>query len=534
MRIRIASVVLFLLSAVPLLAQFGETIDVHVINVDVVVTDKNGKPVLGLTPKDFEILENGKRRDLSNFYEYRGAKAPGVSEQSLDAGPSDVQAPLPDTADMRARKILVFVDGSTLRPFNRNRVLQSTKDFLHRIVRPGDQILIANWDHRLDVDKGFLYDVAGADQRIEEIQKQLSIGASTDAELREMQVMVSWTANEAQVTQSGSGPGGEATVSLAKIPLDEVLSRARLYAMRKLHEQNAKVESLRSVINSVRGVEGRKVLVFVTESLTETPGREVFDLIDSIKDRFEGGGGFIPEREISQYSDRLLVPNLAKDANSAGVTLYPIDAGGLASGFNDIGADKLGMQYGAPTRRLDTLDERSVAMRGIADLTGGIALTASSNFDLAFENIASDLTSYYSLGYRASGEREDKIRSIHVRLKDRKAGYHVRTRNAFVEKSLNSEMADLVTANLFYPLGKNDLQIEMSAGEPSTSVEAKRIVPVEITIPTSTLTFVPEGNDMLGGFSTFTAFVRSDGMVSDVQRQRHQLRFSAATLPRRR
>ncbi|HWW62080.1 MAG TPA: VWA domain-containing protein [Thermoanaerobaculia bacterium] len=532
MRLRIALVVMLLLSAIPVLAQFGETIEVRVINVDVIVTDKSGKPIPGLTKDDFVVIENGKPRDVTNFYEYQGANAPGVAQTALNAPATPSQA-LPASADIRSRKIVLFVDGSTLRPFSRNRVLKATKEFLHKIVRPGDEILIANWDHRLEVSDGFLHDVATAETKLDQLAKASSVGAARDAELSEMQSMISWTANEARDTTS-PGPGGEQVITVTKVPIDEVLSRARLYAMRKLHEQNAKVESLRSVIGSVRGVEGRKVLVFVTESLTETPGREVFDLIDSIKYRFEGGNSYVVENEIQQYADRLLIPTIAKEANSAGVTLYPIDAGGLSAGFDDIGADRLSVQYTAPTRRSDTIDERGVALRSIADLTGGIALTASNNFTLAFDNIASDLTSYYSLGYRASGEKQDMVRSIHVKLKQRHNGYHVRTRNAFVEKSITSEMADAVAANLFYPVTKNDLQITVTAGEKSSAEASKILVPVEVTIPTSSLTFVPEGNEMLGGFSTFTAFVRSDGVVSDVQRQRHQLRFNAATLPNRR
>src|SRR5215212_7537336 len=347
MRLRIALIGMLLLSAVPLLAQFGETIEVRVINVDVIVTDKNGKPVPGLTKDDFVVVENGKPRDVTNFYEYEGLTAPGVAQTALNAPASPSQA-IPAAADMRSRKVVLFVDGSTLRPFNRNRVLNATKEFLHRIVRPGDQILIANWDHRLEVSEGFINDLATAEAKLDKIAKTSTIGAARDAEITEMQSMISWTANEARATSS-PGPGGEQVITLTKVPIDEVLSRARLYAMRKLHEQNAKVESLRSVIGSVRGVDGRKVLVFVTESLSETPGREVFDLIDSIKHRFEGGRSFVVENEVQQYSDRLLVASIAKEANSAGVTLYPIDAGGLAAGFEEIGADRLSTQYGAPT-----------------------------------------------------------------------------------------------------------------------------------------------------------------------------------------
>ncbi len=52
-----------------------ESIDVRVINVDVIVTDRRGKFVSGLKKEDFEILENGVPKTVSNFYEVEGNRA---------------------------------------------------------------------------------------------------------------------------------------------------------------------------------------------------------------------------------------------------------------------------------------------------------------------------------------------------------------------------------------------------------------------------------------------------------------------------
>ena len=46
---------------------YGETLEVRVIDVDVIVTDRSGKPVTGLTRGDFELFENGKRKEITNF-----------------------------------------------------------------------------------------------------------------------------------------------------------------------------------------------------------------------------------------------------------------------------------------------------------------------------------------------------------------------------------------------------------------------------------------------------------------------------------
>src|SRR5438105_14101360 len=54
--------------------KLSESIDVRVINVDVVVTDKKGNPVTGLTKDDFEIYENNLLKPISNFYEVDNSK----------------------------------------------------------------------------------------------------------------------------------------------------------------------------------------------------------------------------------------------------------------------------------------------------------------------------------------------------------------------------------------------------------------------------------------------------------------------------
>ena len=41
-------------------------VSTHLVLVDVVVTDKQGKPITGLHPEDFEVEENGKAQKVTN------------------------------------------------------------------------------------------------------------------------------------------------------------------------------------------------------------------------------------------------------------------------------------------------------------------------------------------------------------------------------------------------------------------------------------------------------------------------------------
>jgi len=56
---------------------FAESVDVQVVNVEVYVTDRDGKPVEGLQREDFALREDGKPVTLSNFYAVGGSGAAG-------------------------------------------------------------------------------------------------------------------------------------------------------------------------------------------------------------------------------------------------------------------------------------------------------------------------------------------------------------------------------------------------------------------------------------------------------------------------
>src|SRR5688500_15126490 len=92
----------------------GEIVNVNVVNVDVYVTDKSGKRIQGLTKDDFEVLENGKKVAITNFYAVEGGKAKMIGDDPVPAaqvpatpGPPGQAAPLPE--DQRLR-LVVYID----------------------------------------------------------------------------------------------------------------------------------------------------------------------------------------------------------------------------------------------------------------------------------------------------------------------------------------------------------------------------------------------------------------------------------------
>ena len=481
------------------LPAFGETVEVRVTNVEAVVTDRSGKPVHGLTKEDFEVYENGVKQEITNFAE--------LGERSAPAKAAVVPAPaVPEAAperDVRRRLISVFIDDATLEGGNRASVLPQLKKFLAENVRPGDGVAIYAWGRSLSV-------------LLDPTSEPAAIAAAIDGLDRR-------TAYNAGAWKREYVREVEEVVSFGHARLEDLISIASGYAGRLSSETRQKVSAIKSVIASLRGVEGRKVLVLLTQSLSSNPGAWAFEYIPSV---FPQAASYNPMSEARPYQIENVVTDIAKAANTAGVTLYPIQAEGK---FTDNDFQDATSQ---PTDRTPVVftDTSTTNLFAVADETGGKAMAGSSNWKLAFDTIANDLNVYYSIGYRTSGERQDRLKNVEVRL--RKRGYNVRTRKAIIEQTAATEMNDVVAANLFQSSQENDLGITVATGAPTINGE-NRVYPLTITIPTSTLTLVPDGNDLAGRFSVFAAFLRGDGAVSSVGRQTQEFRFPAASLAKR-
>jgi hypothetical protein len=83
-----------------------DSIDVRVVNVEAVVTDKQGKRVRALSPKDFRLLVDGKEVPIGYFTEIvdgATASAPAQPGGAENAVPKPVEGVV-------GRSVLVFVD----------------------------------------------------------------------------------------------------------------------------------------------------------------------------------------------------------------------------------------------------------------------------------------------------------------------------------------------------------------------------------------------------------------------------------------
>ncbi len=487
---------------------FSEVVEVRIMNIDVVVTGRDGKPVTGLTRDEFELYEDGARKEISNFLELRGEST------SQPAAPGGAPAAAPASEDMRRRDITIFVDNAVLQPHRRNRILPHLSDFIAQTVRPGDSVAIVVWGPSLKVELEPTADRAAIATALTRLASQSTLSstdtAAKDEFYRAIALLVRAYADRGVPGQPPPKP-----------PWSSALSEARSYAARAVHDSKQRVEALKSVIAWRRGVDARKILVLLTTELAKNPAEEPFLYLDAIREQFDGSST-TARADAAEFETTSLVTEIAEVANSSGVTVYPIDSRGKEGDLVD--RDASAVPHITPS---GTIVQPALmpALREIASATGGVALTGSDNWKLAFDSIGSDLQNYYSLGYRLTDERQDRLRNVQVRLKNKK--YATRMRQSVIERSVASEMRDAVAANLFRP-SANDLAIRVAAGATAASV-----IPVTVTIPMEKLTLLPDGSDLTAKFTVYAAFLRDDGAVSKVQQRPGEVRFPADSLKKR-
>lgn len=513
---RSAAALLFVLVAPLASAQdegrvpYIETLEIRVHNVDVVVTDQRGRPVSGLTQNDFELLEDGLVRPISNFSAFTATPgaakgAPAAAEPSADAG----EQPAP-------RKFIFYIDDMAMTSSTQKSMRKQLDLMITTAMRPGDEAMILRPAEEKKLAAGFTSDR-------EEIRRQIQ--AAIDQE--------NWrSVASSQVEQQLL----EAEMRSAPRAREKRLAARRWAALVRRRVQQ-RLGSLRSAITAAGEVQGRKVLVLITESLPIEPGREAFRAFldptkrEPVPEQMSPFAVWIDSPADYMSVDWVdlspMVEEIARTAATNGITIYAVQAEYGIAGFapgSDIAAAPPGRDSwdsgvpfrrsssaGAPTTSNYVLAEEvmtntEASLRTLAEKTGGAFHRGAGNMDDAMQQLIRDVQSYYSLGYRA-GNEIDKTHTLQVHVKGRPE-LKVRTRQEVIRKSPEREMTDRVVAALLEPSLTNELGVRIEVEHGPLSLDhSSRQINIHAYVPVSALTFLPEGNMYRARFTVHYAIM---------------------------
>jgi VWFA-related protein len=445
---------------------FIDRVDVNVVNIEVYVTDKKGNRVTGLTKDDFELYEDKRPVQITNFLEVRGGERVGSPEERERVEPLPTRTEMPgafrasDVPEEQRLHLVVYVDNFNIRPINRNRILGDLRRFLIEKLRSEDRVMVVSYDRALHVRQGFTSDMRLAAKSTLELEMLTGSAVSRDSERRQALDMI----EEAQSRF-------------------EAQSAARSYAQSVENDLTFTLRSLREIVDSLAGLPGRKMILYVSDGIPWVAGQDLYLAIDQ---KFTGEGTSVLESLNFDFSRKY--QQLVDSANAGGVSFYTLDSQGLQVS-SSVSAEERGRQVGffADSSRQQNLQ---VPLRFMATETGGKAiLNTNATFD-ALEQVAEDFTHYYSLGYQPAHFGDGRYYRLDVKVKDRK-GVDVRHREGYRDLSADRRMNDGTYAALYYNFQSNPLDVELEFERGKRRNDGFYLVPIRVRVPLGKLALVP-------------------------------------------
>ena len=290
---------------------------------------------------------------------------------------------------------------------------------------------------------------------------------------------------------------------------DQAAGRVRTYCQSLDNDLSFTIDAMKTTINQLAGVEGRKILIHVSDGLPQSPGAELWQYIS---DKYrEAGSQSMSFFEFDRTTEYLSV---VQAANASGVSIYTIDASGLSVDSN------VSAENRTQSQRIDTFLERNnlqAMLSLIAEETGGEAILNKNDVTVALKNIEKDYTSYYSIGYRSVRSGLDRPHKVEVKLK--KKGLTVRARRSYLEKGVETKVREAVTSALYFARDDNPLAVGLEIGKPVPADRENFAVPVIIRIPYSRLAMLPEGSKVRGRVVVYFVVIDAAGKLSELTTQ---------------
>jgi VWFA-related protein len=451
-------------------------ISAELVQLDVVVTDKEGRLVTNLTKKDFTLLEKGKKQQV-NFFEYVAVGASRRQPEGLADKPVE-QTSGQELLVADLKRVFAFVvDDLTIGYNDLAYIRQTLAQFVDKRMGPGDLVAIV----RTAGGKGLLQQFTS--------NKELLHRA-----------IDSLTPRPDALGQADGSPSTPTVRLNNEIPGEAVNNDGSYDDYR---------ESLRPYMTlSTAG--------FVIDSMKELPGRKALVLVS-------GGLPILTTKPQDVVSDALYFLNrLADEATRAGVVIHTLDVRGLNTGFStptpnqnvNLGPTVLANNTGAAGTAsnkaatgvasnrsggiigagADTVSGRpdvginsrssdiffssgrfndfgyidpisaQQGLRMLSSATGGIPVLNKNDFDEGLGRIAGLSEGYYLLAYTPSDTKFDnKFRNVEIKVNRPDAKVYYR-RGYFAHGDQPAAAAvikpEQILAAIRSPLARRDIDVD--------------------------------------------------------------------------
>jgi len=496
-------------------------VSTNLVQLDVVVTDKEGKPVIDLQPNDFEIVEDKAKQSITNFSYITLGTSVTISQPTTSNTPV---APAPVKPEQVRRTIALVVDDLGLSYESIISVKQALRKFVNEQMSGTDLVAV------LRTSRGI-----GSLQQFTTDKSQLL--AAIDS--------ISWYASG----RSGLGPSAQIDTQLG----EEFTQGAQI--MNEVEEARAAqysvgtIQTLGRILHGFEELPGRKAVMMFAESfkMFSSQGRNIqlLDSLDRLVDQANRASTVIYTIDASglnpqdmQASDKVAGSSYSFDPAVVWGTTSAVSRPRNRTSNQSVDAPgSLSAQAATDSsmafKKLDSLvqqrdnqhQESTTVLAFLAEETGGTFTKNSNDLSLGTQRMLQEQQGYYLIGYRpadltidpATGQR--RPHDISVKLK--RSGLKLRTRSGYyginerarTSKPLNRDQQLAKALTSPFTAGGIGLRITpIFENEPKTGSNLQ----VLLHVTTSDLTFTPQPDGSQVAVMDFLAVsFGSEGRVVD-------------------
>jgi VWFA-related protein len=397
-------------------------INSQAVLVDVIVTDRTGKPVTGLKQDAFAVTEQGKPQAMTFFEEHTGA--PAAAPQEMPKFPPDVFSnfsPFPQPPVVN----VLLLDSLNTRMESQSFVHSQAMKFL-KGMKPGSRMAIFTMGLGLHFVQGFTDDpallfAALGDKKNNEVQNSVMLKGQDETNTQQNLIgMMS-----APEPNGATAASPEMIAALQGFFQEQDISQDTDRVMRTL----ANLQRLATFLN---GFPGRKNVIWFSES----------PMINARVDAQT-------DQEWQKTRNMLA---------AARVALYPVDARGVATwGFYQADS-KLNSSISQPSQMIGNAGGQSAAlsadavqrdgqqsmMKDIAEDTGGKAFMGTNGLSDVIAKITTESADFYTLSYAPTNPKMDgTYRKIDVKVAGGK--FDLSYRRGYFARDMDVPGSELVT-----------------------------------------------------------------------------------------
>jgi VWFA-related protein len=385
-------------------------VNTRLVLVDVVVTDKQGKPVSGLKAEDFTVEEKGKKQKVTFFQTPEEAQQVNTPPQ---LGPG-IYSNKPEFRSPGGPLTVLLLDAANTpfrdQAYSRQQMLK----YVTQQFKPGMRMGVFTLTNSLQVLQDFTGD------------PEVLLAALKKYKPQEQELQ---NAIPPPVSAAAGSLGQQQAIVTAQVEaIAQGFQSAQVgYALDR--RVDITLDAMRSLARILGGIPGRKNIVWLTaafpfELIPEERNVSEAELLADLPniqhkavDTIAAGSVAGTERQ----SNAARIREAAAELANAQVAIYPVDVRGLISGVEFMREDAANRQTSTGSdraiSRTSDVSASQETMKAVADETGGRVYINQNEVATGVALAMQDNSASYTLGYYPEDKKWDgKYRSIRVRL----------------------------------------------------------------------------------------------------------------------